>query len=75
MVGYGKLWLLSLVPVVYAQDPRASTFAGQTATFQYPPAGVTATFPNPNFPDASEVGFPGATPSSSLSLSLIDRIF
>jgi hypothetical protein len=73
MVGYGKLWLLTLVPTVYAQGPRASTFAGETATFQYPPAGETATIPNPNFPDASEVGFPGSTPSSSLSL--IDRNF
>ena len=71
MVAYSKLCLFGLVPAVYAHairgDERASTFAGATTTFQFPPPGVTATVPDPNFPDESVVGFPGPTPSPCLS--------
>jgi hypothetical protein len=72
MVAYRKLWLFGLVPTAYApvgraQDERASSFVGATTTFQFPPSGVTATVPDPNFPDANVVGFPGPTPSSCLS--------
>jgi hypothetical protein len=70
MVAYSKLCLFGIVPAVYAQvghpDERASTFAGVTTTFQFPP-GVTATVPDPNFPDETIVGFPGPTLSSCLS--------
>lgn len=40
---------------------KVSTFAGATQTFLFPPAGVTATIPDPNFPDATHVGYPGGT--------------
>ncbi|KAJ3937446.1 MAG: histidine phosphatase superfamily [Lentinula lateritia] len=44
---------------------KASSFAGSTSTFQFPPADVTstATLINSFFPDASEVGFAGPTPT------------
>ncbi|KIK63761.1 hypothetical protein GYMLUDRAFT_40825 [Collybiopsis luxurians FD-317 M1] len=44
---------------------KASTFAGATSTFQFPPADAiaTASLVDSFFPDASEVGFPGATPT------------
>ena len=71
MVAFSKLCLFGVFPAVYAHvgraDERASTFAGATTAFQFPPPGVTATVPDPNFPDGSVVGFPGPTPSSCLS--------
>ncbi|KAI0305486.1 phosphoglycerate mutase-like protein [Multifurca ochricompacta] len=66
MVAFSELCLLALIPAASA-FPRgpaeASTFAGATSTFQFPPPGVTATVPDPNFPDKSIVGFSGPTPT------------
>ncbi|KAI0256229.1 phosphoglycerate mutase-like protein [Lactifluus subvellereus] len=74
MVAYSKLCLFGLVPAVYAHagrgDERASTFAGATSTFQFPPPGVTATVPDPNFPDKSVVGFPGPTPTGDEAFAI-----
>ncbi|KAJ4488333.1 phosphoglycerate mutase-like protein [Lentinula aciculospora] len=44
---------------------KASSFAGSTSTFQFPPTDVTATASliNSFFPDASEVDFAGPTPT------------
>ncbi|KAI0001359.1 phosphoglycerate mutase-like protein [Russula compacta] len=73
MIPLARLCLLTLVPVAYAQAPdpaRASTFAGADSTFQFPPAGVTATVPDPNFPDASVVGFPGPTPTGDEAFAI-----
>ncbi|KAF5391937.1 hypothetical protein D9757_001686 [Collybiopsis confluens] len=44
---------------------KASSFAGATSTFQFPPlnALATASLIDSFFPDASVVGFPGATPT------------
>ena len=58
--------LILLVPLRYfsvAADISASTFAGATTAFQYPP-NVTA-LPTSYFPDESQVGFGGPTPSTS----------
>ncbi|KAK7468777.1 hypothetical protein VKT23_003278 [Stygiomarasmius scandens] len=41
----------------------ASTFAGSTSTFEFPPANADATAVNTFFPSANEVGFPGPTPT------------
>ncbi|KAI0302585.1 phosphoglycerate mutase-like protein [Russula brevipes] len=73
MVHFNKLALLALVPAAYVQGrspARASTFAGATTTFQFPPPGVTATVPDPNFPDESVVGFPGPTPTGDEALAI-----
>ncbi|TFY81484.1 hypothetical protein EWM64_g2529 [Hericium alpestre] len=63
-------FLITIVPFVpFVQGaalwraPGASTFAGSTTTFAFPPANVTATLPDPNFPVASAVGFAGPTPT------------
>ncbi|KAI0058243.1 phosphoglycerate mutase-like protein [Artomyces pyxidatus] len=50
--------------------PEASTFAGSTQTFQFPPADVTVLFPDPNFPDKSVVGFPGPTPTGDEAFAI-----
>jgi hypothetical protein len=66
--------LLLLVQLATANIlPRTvSAFAGETSTFAFPPSGATVTATDTvNFPDGSQVGFPGPTPSApSLSLSL-----
>ncbi|KAI0266664.1 phosphoglycerate mutase-like protein [Gloeopeniophorella convolvens] len=74
---FKELCLLGLVPlasasVLGARAPpqRASTFAGATTAFAFPPPGVTATVPDPNFPDASVVGFPGATPTGDEAFAI-----
>ena len=62
-----KLVLLGAIPFVSASvwpREKASSYAGSTATFQFPPANVTATVPDPHYPDASQVGFAGPTPST-----------
>ena len=49
----------------------ASTFAGSTVSAVFPPPGATDTSLETYFPDASQVGHAGPTPSASaLSLSL-----
>lgn len=62
------LCLLGAIPFASAAawggtPVRASSFVGSTATFAFPPPNVTATVPDPNFPDGSEVGFAGPTPT------------
>ncbi|KAJ3865937.1 phosphoglycerate mutase-like protein [Lentinula novae-zelandiae] len=51
---------------------KASSFAGSTSTFQFPPADVTATASliNSFFPDAPEVGFAGPTPTGDEAESI-----
>ncbi|KAJ3995787.1 phosphoglycerate mutase-like protein [Lentinula boryana] len=48
-----------------AVSAKASSFAGSTSTFQFPPEDITATASliDSLFPDASEVGFAGPTPT------------
>lgn len=59
--------LLAVLPFALAKPtstiPSASKFAGSAVTDPWPPAGATFTSSNTYFPDASEVGFGGATPS------------
>ncbi|TFY81485.1 hypothetical protein EWM64_g2528 [Hericium alpestre] len=63
----GNLLCLSvLVPLLPAATavPRnggASSFAGSTTTFAWPPPNVTATIPDPNFPDATAIDIFGPT--------------
>ncbi|KAI0041305.1 phosphoglycerate mutase-like protein [Auriscalpium vulgare] len=70
------LCLLGLVPFASAgifnrpSAPKAATFAGSTSTFAFPPPNVTATVPDPNFPDAAAVGFPGATPTGDEAFAI-----
>ncbi|KAI0030935.1 phosphoglycerate mutase-like protein [Vararia minispora EC-137] len=66
---------LLVVPLaaLAANVPRelASSFAGAPTSFQFPPADVTpVTFPDPNFPDAAQVGFPGPTPTGDEAFAL-----
>jgi len=59
-----RLLVLGVVPFTVASvNPReeGSSFAGAYTSVVYPPPGATTTFPDPNFPDASQVGFPGPT--------------
>lgn len=57
--------------VIYAQcaagQENVSPIAGSTQTHLFPPAGVTATIPDPNFPDGAHIGFAGPTPSKSFA--------
>ncbi|KAJ3728872.1 histidine phosphatase superfamily [Lentinula raphanica] len=57
--------LASQASAAVVSGSKASSFAGSTSTFQFPPEGVTATASliNSLFPDASEVGFAGPTPT------------
>ncbi|KAI0316502.1 phosphoglycerate mutase-like protein [Amylostereum chailletii] len=48
----------------------AATFVGSTATFAFPPSNFNVTFPDPNFPDKSEVGFAGPTPTGDEALAI-----
>ncbi|KAK7466236.1 hypothetical protein VKT23_004964 [Stygiomarasmius scandens] len=50
-------------------DPLASSFAGSTSTFQFPPEGVSASSDS-NFPDAQDVGFAGPTPTGDEANSI-----
>lgn len=73
---YEKMFLLSaFVSAVLAThaNAAAASFAGSTSTFQFPPADVaaTASLVDTYFPDASQVGFPGVTPSK---LSLLSQL-
>ncbi|KAI0044628.1 phosphoglycerate mutase-like protein [Auriscalpium vulgare] len=70
------LCLLGLVPFASAgifnraAAAKASTFAGSTTTFAFPPPNVTATVPDPNFPDAAAVGFAGPTPTGDEAFAI-----
>lgn len=56
------LWFLPFQSTLVAPTASASTFAGATTAFQYPPNATTV--PTSYFPDASQVGFGGPTPST-----------
>ena len=71
MISFAQLYVLVLIPASYAAHPAlkrsptaASTFAGETTAFQYPPSGATGTASDSNFPGIDVVGFEGPTPSS-----------
>jgi hypothetical protein len=81
MISFAQLYILILIPASsgYAahwhpahrrSPPRASTFAGDTTAFQYPPAGAIETASDTHFPGIDVVGFEGPTPSSFGSLFL-----
>ncbi|KAL6310042.1 histidine phosphatase superfamily [Sparassis latifolia] len=53
---------LTLVLAAPTIDP-ASSIAGSTVSFSFPPVGATFTAYEAYFPDASEVGYPGPTPT------------
>ncbi|TFY65739.1 hypothetical protein EVG20_g5356 [Dentipellis fragilis] len=87
------IWLsLSAVPFVAGaviqevlQDlrPKASSWAGSTTAFVFPPANVTATIPDPNFPDATQIdefgptatGDEAASIETAPSIAKVDSIF
>jgi len=66
------LLLSAFVSAALASQANAAAFAGSTSTFQFPPADVTATASDiaSLFPDASEVGFPGPTPTGDEAESI-----
>ncbi|KAJ7458169.1 histidine phosphatase superfamily [Mycena latifolia] len=53
-----------LIYVTSASAGVASSFAGSTTTALFPPENVTITVTDTFFPDASEVGYGGSTPSA-----------
>lgn len=63
--------LLAVLPLAHAGIAKtsptpveaASTFAGSAVTNIWPPVGATFTTSDVLFPDASQVGFGGPTPS------------
>ncbi|KAI0322228.1 histidine phosphatase superfamily [Amylostereum chailletii] len=63
----GILWAN---PVAQRPTPQASSFAGSTVTFAFPPPNITASFPDPNFPDKTQVGFPGPTPTGDEAFAI-----
>ncbi|EIM82959.1 phosphoglycerate mutase-like protein [Stereum hirsutum FP-91666 SS1] len=75
---------LHLVQVSAYNVPRAvlSSSAGETTSFAFLP-NATVTVPDPNFPEASVVGFPGPTPTgdeaeaiaTATALSKVDSAF
>ncbi|KXN83924.1 3-phytase A [Leucoagaricus sp. SymC.cos] len=62
-MAFSKLLVSLLVWAQLVASAKVSTFAGATRTFLWPPESVTATVPDPNFPDATHVGFAGPTPT------------
>jgi hypothetical protein len=60
-----RLFLLASLPIalVSAWSDIGSTFAGSTSTAVYPPPGSTGEADEAYFPDASQVGYAGPTPS------------
>ena len=62
--------LLALFPLgSIAAAVSASEFAGSATSFAYPPTGTAA--PTTYFPDASQVGYGGPTPSEPLSVEFL----
>ncbi|KAF9455034.1 acid phosphatase [Macrolepiota fuliginosa MF-IS2] len=59
----GFLYALLVCAQFAESQKQVSSGAGSTQTFMFPPSGVTATVPDPNFPDGTKVGFAGATPT------------
>ncbi|KAH7912604.1 histidine phosphatase superfamily [Hygrophoropsis aurantiaca] len=53
----------SYATVAYPSTVAASSYAGETTTADYPPPGGTNTAIDSYFPDASQVGYPGPTPT------------
>src|ERR1700722_8064998 len=60
---FPRLFLLITWPIALVLAESASSYAGSTSTAVYPPPGSTGTSEDSYFPDASEVGFAGPTPS------------
>lgn len=58
-----SLTLLLVQQGVYAIPGLGSTFAGSTSTADFPPPGATDSAIDSLFPNGSQVGFPGPTPS------------
>ncbi|KAA1471725.1 phosphoglycerate mutase-like protein [Dentipellis sp. KUC8613] len=88
------IWLaLSALPFVASavvqdilqdQHPaKGSSWAGSTTAFTFPPANVTATIPDPNFPDATQIhafgptatGDEAASIETAPSIAKVDSIF
>ncbi|KAF8167786.1 histidine phosphatase superfamily [Crassisporium funariophilum] len=63
MIGLDHLIVAVLVAQGSAKALPASSFAGSTSTFLFPPANVTVAATNTFFPDGAQVGFPGPTPT------------
>ncbi|KAG2075022.1 phosphoglycerate mutase-like protein [Suillus decipiens] len=54
-----------LLALPFCTAELASSYAGSTVVDSYPPAGATNTAIDSYFPDASQVGYPGPTPSGT----------
>jgi hypothetical protein len=54
-----------LLALPFCSAETASSYAGSTVVASYPPAGASNTAIDSYFPDASQVGYPGPTPSQS----------
>ncbi|KXN87322.1 3-phytase A [Leucoagaricus sp. SymC.cos] len=52
-------------------EARVSPIAGSTESFLFPPPGVTATIPDPYFPDGKQVGFVGPTPTGDEAAAMV----
>jgi len=64
----GLVVLAVLCTHATAIPAAASSYAGSTSTAVYPPAGASLG-PDAEFPDATQVGYAGPTPSELLLLS------
>lgn len=65
-----QVLLLASLLFVVAAAQSASTFAGSTSTAVFPPPNATVTATDTFFPDGSQVGFAGPTPSLSIYSTL-----
>ncbi|TFK51915.1 phosphoglycerate mutase-like protein [Heliocybe sulcata] len=60
----GLLLVLGTAPLVLGSAvPKASSYAGSHSSAVWPPPGATNTGLSSYFPDASQVGYPGPTPT------------
>ncbi|KXN83922.1 3-phytase A [Leucoagaricus sp. SymC.cos] len=71
-MAFSKLAISLLVCAQFvASQNHVSSVAGSTQSFVFPPPGLTATEPDPNFPDATHVGFAGATPTGDAAAAMV----
>ncbi|KAG2078611.1 phosphoglycerate mutase-like protein [Suillus decipiens] len=63
-----------LLALPFCTAELASSYAGSTVVDSYPPAGATNTAIDSYFPDASQVGYPGPTPTGAEPAAIITAI-
>ncbi|KAJ8591500.1 phosphoglycerate mutase-like protein [Rhizopogon salebrosus TDB-379] len=63
-----------LLALPFCSAETASSYAGSTVVASYPPAGASNTAIDSYFPDASQVGYPGPTPTGAEPEAIVTAI-